>query len=129
MDVLISLGASAAFLMSVVANFLPHIVGGITFYDTTALIVTLIYLGKCLEARAKGQASEAIARLTRLRATMAHVVRGDREMEIPIEQVRVADAFLVRPGEKVPADGVVLAGASAVDESMLTGESLPVEKA
>jgi Cu+-exporting ATPase len=128
MDVLISLGSTAAFLMSVVATFWPSVVGATTFYDTTALIVTLIYLGKYLEARAKGQTSEAIRRLMGLRAHAAHVMRGGREMDLPIEQVVVGDELVVRPGEKVPTDGVVLAGASAVNESMLTGESLPVDK-
>jgi Cu+-exporting ATPase len=103
-------------------------VGGTTFYDTTALIVTLISLGKYLEARAKGQTGEAIRRLMGLRASIAHVVRGGRERDLPIEQVLVGEELVVRPGEKVPTDGVVLAGASSVDESMLTGESLPVEK-
>jgi Cu+-exporting ATPase len=128
MDVLISLGSTAAFLMSVVATFLPHVVGSVTFYDTTALIVTLIYLGKYLEARAKGQASEAIKRLAGLRATRAHVVRDGREVDVPVDQVSVGDELVVRPGEKIPTDAEVIAGASAVDESMLTGESLPVEK-
>jgi Cu+-exporting ATPase len=128
MDVLISLGSTAAFLMSVVATFFPSLVGGTTFYDTTALIVTLIYLGKYLEARAKGQTGEAIRRLMGLRATVAHVVRDGLEVDLPIEQVRVGDELIVRPGEKVPTDAVVLSGTSAVDESMLTGESLPVEK-
>src|SRR5262249_34081213 len=116
------------FLMSVVATFLPSVVGATTFYDTTALIVTLIYLGKYLEARARGQTSEAIRRLMGLRAHLAHVVRNRREVDLPIDQVRVGDELIVRPGEKVPTDGVVVAGASAVDESMLTGESLPLEK-
>jgi P-type Cu+ transporter len=128
MDVLISLGSTAAFLMSVVATFLPGIVGSATFYDTTALIVTLIYLGKYLEAHAKGQTSDAIRRLMGLRARVAHVVRDGREVDLPMEQIEVGDELVVRPGEKMPTDGLVLAGASAVDESMLTGESLPVEK-
>jgi Cu+-exporting ATPase len=128
MDVLISLGSTAAFFMSVVATILPGVVGGATFYDTTALIVTLIYLGKYLEARAKGQTSEAIRRLMGLRASVAHVMRSGREVDVPIAQIRVGDELVMRPGEKVPTDGVVLAGASAVDESMLTGESLPIEK-
>ncbi|HKV86133.1 MAG TPA: heavy metal translocating P-type ATPase [Ktedonobacterales bacterium] len=128
MDVLVSLGSTAAFVMSVVATVAPQVVGDVTFYDTTALIVTLIYLGKYLEARAKGRASEAIKRLAGLRANTAHVVRGGQEIDLPIEQVIVGDELIVRPGEKAPADGVVLSGASAVDESMLTGESLPVEK-
>jgi Cu+-exporting ATPase len=128
MDVLISLGSSAAFLMSVVATFWPQVVGGVTFYDTTALIITLIYLGKYLEARAKGQASDAIRKLAQLRPTVAHVVRGRREVDLPVQRLRVGDEFIVRPGEKIPTDGVVLDGASAVDEALLTGESLPVEK-
>ncbi|HEY7848542.1 MAG TPA: heavy metal translocating P-type ATPase, partial [Ktedonobacterales bacterium] len=128
MDVLVSLGSTAAFLMSVVATFWPQIVGETTFYDTTALIVTLIYLGKYLEARAKGQTSEAISRLMGLRATVAHVIREGRERDIPVEQIVVGDTLIVRPGEKIPTDGVTLSGESSVDESMLTGESLPVEK-
>ncbi len=128
MDVLVSLGSTAAFLMSIAATFFPSIVGGVTFYDTTALIITLIYLGKYLEARAKGQASAAIKRLAGLRANTAHAIRDGREIDIPIDQVRMDDELVVRPGEKVPTDGVVLSGASSVDESMLTGESLPVDK-
>ncbi len=128
MDVLVSLGTTAAFLMSVVATFLPQVVGGTTFYDTTALIVTLIYLGKYLEARAKGQTNEAIRRLAGLRATTAHVVRDGHELDLPLEYVRVGDELLVRPGEKIPTDGIVLGGDSSVDESMLTGESIPVAK-
>ena|SRR5579871_1072351 len=128
MDVLISLGSTAAFAMSVVATFWPSVVGSITFYDTTALIITLIYLGKYLEARAKGQASEAIKRLAGLQARTAHVVRQGREIDLPIEQVVVGDELVVRPGEKIPTDGEVRSGTSSVDESMLTGESLPVDK-
>ena len=128
MDVLVSLGSTAAFLMSVVATIWPQVVGQVTFYDTTALIVTLIYLGKYLEARAKGQTSEAIRRLAGLQANIAHVVRGGRELDLPLDQVVVGDELVVRPGEKIPTDGVVFAGDSSVDESMLTGESLPVEK-
>src|SRR3989440_7198691 len=129
MDTLISLGSTAAYMMSVVATFFPQVVGGITFYDTTALIVTLIFLGKYLEARAKGQTNEAIKKLIGLQARTAHVVRGGQEVDIPIEQVLVGDELIVRPGEKIPVDGVVLKGLSSVDESMITGESIPVEKA
>ncbi len=128
MDTLISLGSTAAYLMSVVATFFPQIVGAVTFYDTAALIVTLIFLGKYLEARAKGQTSEAIKKLIGLQARTAHVVRNGKEVELPIEQVQVGDELVVRPGEKIPVDGVVLSGTSAVDESMITGESIPVEK-
>src|SRR6266568_8540606 len=129
MDTLVSLGSTAAYILSVVATFLPHVVGGITFYDTTALIVTLIFLGKYLEARAKGQTNEAIKKLIGLQARTAHVIRAGQEVELPIEQVRVGDELVVRPGEKLPVDGIVLNGLSSVDESMITGESIPVEKA
>ncbi|HEY7983916.1 MAG TPA: heavy metal translocating P-type ATPase [Ktedonobacterales bacterium] len=129
MDVLVSLGSTAAFVLSVVATVAPRVVGGVTFYDTTALIVTLIYLGRYLEARARGRAGDAIARLAGLRASVAHVVRAGVERDEPVERVRAGDELVVRPGETIPVDGVVLGGASAVDEAMLTGESLPVEKA
>src|SRR6266700_4004353 len=128
MDTLISLGSTAAYLLSVLATFFPQVVGPITFYDTTALIVTLIFLGKYLEARAKGQTSEAIKKLIGLQARTAHVVRARLEIELPIEQVRVGDELVVRPGEKIPVDGTVLSGISSVDESMITGQSIPVEK-
>jgi Cu+-exporting ATPase len=129
MDTLISVGSTAAFVMSVVATFFPQAVGSTTFYDTTALIVTLIFLGKYLEARATGQTNDAIKKLIGLQAHTAHVLRDGRELELPIERVRVGDVLVVRPGEKIPVDGVVLSGFSAVDESMITGESIPVEKA
>jgi P-type Cu+ transporter len=128
MDTLISLGSTASYILSVVATFFPHIIGSITFYDTTALIITLIFLGKYLEARAKGQTNEAIKKLIGLQARTAHVVRAEQEVEIPIEQVQVGDELVVRPGEKIPVDGAVLSGISSVDESMITGESIPVEK-
>src|SRR2546421_91417 len=128
MDTLISVGSTAAYVMSVVATFFPQVVGGITFYDTTTLIVTLIFLGKYLEARAKGQTNEAIKKLSGLQARTAHVIRAGQERELPIEQVQVADELVVRPGEKIPVDGVVQSGLSSIDESMITGESIPVEK-
>ncbi len=128
MDTLVSLGSTAAYIMSVVATFFPQIVGSVTFYDTTALIVTLIFLGKYLEARAKGQTNEAIKKLIGLQANTAHAVRAGQEIELPIEQVRVGDELVVRPGEKIPVDGMLLSGLSSVDESMITGESIPVEK-
>src|SRR2546421_9057571 len=128
MDTLISLGSTAAYAMSVVVTFFPSAVGAITFYDTAPLIVTLIFLGKYLEARAKGQTSEAIKKLIGLQVRTAHVLRAGQEVELPIEQVQVADELVVHPGEKIPVDGVVLSGLSSVDESMITGESIPVEK-
>ncbi|MBV9708220.1 MAG: copper-translocating P-type ATPase, partial [Chloroflexi bacterium] len=129
MDTLVSLGSTAAYLLSVVATFFPRLVGGITFYDTTALIVTLIFLGKYLEARAKEQTNDAIKKLIGLQAHTAHVVRGGNEVDLPIEQVQVGDELLVRPGEKIPVDGEVISGHSSIDESMISGESIPVEKA
>ncbi|HZR41623.1 MAG TPA: heavy metal translocating P-type ATPase, partial [Ktedonobacteraceae bacterium] len=128
MDTLISLGSTAAYLISVVATFWPQLIGATTFYDTAALIVTLIFLGKYLEARAKGQTNAAIEKLMGLQARTAHVIRGGGEVELPIEQVQVGDELIVRPGEKIPVDGIVLTGRSSVDESMMTGESLPIEK-
>src|SRR5256886_4107267 len=128
MDTLVSLGSTAAYILSVVATFFPEVVGAVTFYDTTALIVTLIFLGKYLEVRAKGQTNEAIKKLIGLQARTAHIVRAGQEVEIPIEQVQVGDELLVRPGEKIPVDGAVLSGISSIDESMITGESIPVEK-
>src|SRR6266852_4733334 len=128
MDTLVSVGSTAAYIMSVVATFFPRVIGGVTFYDTTALIVTLIFLGKYLEARAKGQTNEAIKKLIGLQARTAHVIRAGQEVELPIEQVQVGDELVVRPGEKIPVDGVVQSGLSSIDESMITGESIPVEK-
>src|SRR5712692_8970216 len=106
MDTLISVGSTAAYTMSVIATFFPHVVGSITFYDTTALIVTLIFLGKYLEARAKGQTNEAIKKLIGLQARTAHVLRADQEVELPIEQVQVGDELVVRPGESIPVEKV-----------------------
>src|SRR6266705_3067491 len=99
-----------------------------TLRHGTANMDTLIYLGKYLEARAKGQTNEAIKKLIGLQARTAHAVRAGQEIELPIEQVQVGDELVVRPGEKIPVDGAVLSGISSVDESMITGESIPVEK-
>ncbi|HJS18534.1 MAG TPA: heavy metal translocating P-type ATPase, partial [Anaerolineales bacterium] len=126
MDVLIVMGTSAAFLYSLPVTF--GWIEGHVYYETAAVIITLIRLGKYLEARAKGRTSEAIKKLMGLRARTARVVRSGLEVEVPVDDVRVGDVVLVRPGEKIPVDGVVIEGRSAIDESMLTGESLPVEK-
>jgi len=126
MDVLVSLGTSAAFLYS-----LPVTLGlfsGHVYFETAAVIIVLIKLGKLLEVRAKGRTSEAIKKLMGLRAKSARIIRGGQEMEVPVEDVLVGDVIIVRPGEKIPVDGVVVEGRSSVDESMLTCESLPVEK-
>ncbi len=126
MDVLIVMGSSAAYFYSifVMLGLFP----GHVYFETSAVIITLIKLGKYLEALAKGRTSEAIKKLMSLQAKTARVVRGGEEMEISTDQVLTGDIVLVRPGEKIPVDGVVLEGRSAVDESMLTGESMPVEK-
>ena len=126
MDVLIAMGTSAAYFYSI-----PIVLGllsGHVYFETAAVIITLVKLGKFLEARAKSHTSEAIKKLMGLRPKTAHVVRAGQEIEIPADEVRVGDLVMVRPGEKIPVDGVVVEGRSAVDESMLTGESLPVEK-
>ncbi len=126
MDVLIALGSSAAFFYSLPVTF--GWLDGHVYFETAAVIITLIKLGKFLEARAKGRTSEAIKKLMGLRAKTARVMRGGVEAEIAVDDVRVGDIVLVRPGEKIPLDGVVIEGRSSIDESMLTGESLPVEK-
>ncbi len=132
MNTLIAVGTSAAFGYSVALTVAPrlasHVAGGHLYYDTSAMIITLILLGRALEAKAKRRASEAIARLAGLRASTVHLVRGGEEVEAPIEAVVVGDTVAVRPGERVPVDGVVQEGESTVDESMVTGESMPVEK-
>jgi cation-transporting ATPase V len=124
MDTLIALGTLTAYLYSVWALF----AGEDTYFDTAALIIAFILLGKYLESRARGRASEAITRLLELGAKEAHVVRRGREFLMLVDQVKVGDLVRVRPGEKIPTDGVVEESASTVDESMLTGESVPVEK-
>ncbi|HSQ39885.1 MAG TPA: heavy metal translocating P-type ATPase, partial [Anaerolineales bacterium] len=126
MDVLIAMGSSVAFLYSLPITF--GWLEGHVYYETAAVIITLIRLGKYLEARAKGRTSDAIKKMMGLRAKTARVVRAGLEVEVPVDDVRVGDIVLVRPGETIPVDGVVVEGRSAVDESMLTGESLPVEK-
>jgi P-type Cu+ transporter len=126
MDVLVAMGSSAAYFYSILVML--GMFPGHVYFETAAVIITLIKLGKYLEARAKGQTSEAIKKLMSLRAKTAHVLRDGQELEIPTDQVLVGDIVLVRPGEKIPVDGVVVEGRSSVDESMLTGESLPVEK-
>ena len=126
MDVLIVMGSSAAFFYSLPITF--GLLMGHVYYETAAVIITLIKLGKFLEARAKGRTSEAIKKLMGLRAKTARVIRDGEAVEVSTDDVRVGDIVLVKPGETIPVDGVVVEGRSAVDESMLTGESLPVEK-
>jgi Cu+-exporting ATPase len=133
MNTLIAIGTSAAYFYSVIATLFPQFFKGAglsadVYYDTAAIIITLILLGRVLEARAKGQASSAIKKLMGLRAKTARVIRDDQERDIPIEEVRVGDLVVVRPGEKIPVDGRITQGFSSIDESMITGEPLPVEK-
>ena len=133
MNTLIAVGTSAAYLYSVAATLAPEFfaASGLTpdvYFDTSAAIVTLILFGRLMEARAKGRASDAIRKLAGLQPRRARVIRDGREDDIAIEHVQVGDLVVVRPGEKVPVDGIVRHGASALDESMITGESLPVDK-
>ena len=129
MDVLIALGTSAAFAYSALVTFFPGLFpfSGV-YFDTSAVIVTLILAGRYLEHVTKGRASAAVRKLVDLQPTKAHRLKDGAESEVPIEEVQVGDVLVVRPGEKVPVDSVVLEGSSGVDESMITGESVPVEK-
>ncbi len=133
MNTLIALGTTAAYVYSVAVTLFPHLFmsAGVmpeVYFDTAVIIIGLILLGRWLEARAKGQTSEAIRRLVGLQPRTARVVRNGAEIDIPVEHVVVGETIVVRPGEKVPVDGVVLSGNSSIDESMLTGESVPVDK-
>ena len=126
MDVLISMGSSVAYIYSIVVTL--GLLPGHVYFETSAVIITLIKLGKYLEAKAKGRTSEAIKKMMGLRAKIARVVRDGDELEVSADDVRIGDVVLVRPGEKIAVDGVMIEGHSSVDESMLTGESMPVEK-
>lgn len=131
MDVLIAMGTSASYFFSLYNVFFePPKMGGMKdlYFEASAVIITLILLGKYFEAVAKGKTSEAIKKLMGLQAKTARVLRGGEEKDIPIEEVVIGDVIVVRPGEKIPVDGKIIEGSSSIDESMLTGESLPVEK-
>ncbi|MFB4163545.1 heavy metal translocating P-type ATPase [Alteribacillus sp. JSM 102045] len=132
MDVLVAMGTSAAYFYSVYLGWSWLSNGGTgmpeLYFEASAIIITLIVLGKLFEARAKGRTSQAIQKLLGLQAKTAVVKRDDKEQEIPVEEVIPGDIVIVKPGEKIPVDGEVLEGKSAVDESMLTGESLPIDK-
>lgn len=131
MDVLVVLGTSAAYFyslyevlkMDATAHHMPDV-----YFETSAVLITLILLGKYFEAKAKGHSSDAIEKLMHLQAKTARIIRGGKEIEVPIEQVVLNDTLVVKPGEKIPVDGIVLNGQTTIDESMLTGESMPVEK-
>ncbi|MDI6767684.1 MAG: heavy metal translocating P-type ATPase [Bacteroidota bacterium] len=133
MNTLVAVGTSIAFVFSAIATFFPEIFTSIgehpsTFYDTTAVIITLILLGRILEANAKGRASESLKKLFHIQAKTAHVIRNGNELDISINNLMIGDILLVKPGERVPVDGTLMEGYSYVDESMITGESIPVEK-
>ncbi len=132
MDTLVALGTGAAYAFSTVAAFapqvLPHGVHSMGYFDGAVIIITLILLGRFFEARAKSRTGAAIRKLIGLQPRTARVLRDGEEVEIPVEQVRLGDLVRVRPGEKIPVDGIVFEGSSAVDQSMITGESMPVSK-
>jgi Cu+-exporting ATPase len=142
MNTLIAIGTGAAYLYSIAATIAPYWFAGVAgntmagmeaagapvYFEAAAVIIALIVLGRLLESKAKGRTSDAIRKLAGLQAKTARVVRDGREADIAVEEVLAGDVVVVRPGEKIPVDGVVIDGSSSVDESMLTGESLPVEK-
>lgn len=125
MDVLVSLGTTVAYVYSTILTVLGS---REVYFDSSATVVTLIYLGKLLEARAKARSSAAVEELAKLRAKVAHVLRDGTELDVPVEDLKVGDLVRVRPGEKIPSDGVITEGRSSLDQSFLTGESLPVDK-
>lgn len=127
MDVLVAMGSSVAYFYSLAVMLIPAL-GGHVYFETSAVIITLIKLGKMLESRTKGRTGGAIRKLIGLRPKTATILDNDTEIEIPLTRVKVGDTVLVRPGERIPVDGLVLDGQSAVDESMLSGEPLPVDK-
>lgn len=129
MDLLIALGTTAAWIYSSIITFLPSIfpTEGV-FFDSAAVIITLVLLGNLLEQVTKGRATEAVRKLAELQPRTSHIIRNGIEIEVPVEKVQVGDIVVVRPGERIPVDGVVIEGGSAVDESAITGESMPVEK-
>ncbi|MFH1862337.1 MAG: copper-translocating P-type ATPase, partial [bacterium] len=132
MNTLVAVGTGAAYLFSTLVTLFPHLSGDLeiehVFFDTAAMIITLILFGRIMEARAKGKVSKAIQKLLGLSPKTALVIRASSEIEIPISEIAIGDAVLVKPGMKIPVDGVVLQGRASVDESMLTGEPLPVDK-
>lgn len=133
MDTLITIGTSTAFLYSAALTVFPKYMMAAGFpdtmyFDTAAIVITLILLGRYLEARAKAHTNDAIKKLLHLQAKTARVIRNNTEIDLPIDQVIIGDSIRVRPGEKIPVDGIILEGSSAIDESMVTGESLPVDK-
>ncbi|MBI2125817.1 MAG: HAD-IC family P-type ATPase, partial [Thaumarchaeota archaeon] len=134
MDSLIATGTTAAWLYSTIITFVPELLPTVTtagprvYFTESGLIIGFILLGKTMEHVVKGRASEAVRKLLDLQPTVARVIRGSQETEIPVENVQVDDIVMVKPGEKIAVDGIVIEGYSSVDQSMITGESIPVEK-
>ena len=131
MNVLISIGTFAAYIYSFIMTFVAFLVvqpSSVNYYETSAMIITLVLIGKFLEERAKGQTSEAVRKLIKLQPMTAQLIRDGRMIEVQIDQVEIGDQIVVRPGESIPIDGVVIEGQSSVDESMVTGESMQVQK-
>jgi Cu+-exporting ATPase len=125
MDTLVSLGTLAAYLYSVATTFF---IPGDSYFEVAALLITFILLGKLLEARAKGKTGQAIKKLMGMRPKTARIIRAGKEISLPIDDVKIGDIILVKPGEKIPVDGVVTKGATSIDESMISGEAIPIEK-
>ena len=130
MDTLIAIGTSAAYLYSAVVTLAPgYFPFTSVYFETAAIIITLILIGRLLETKTKERASDAVRKLLDLQPKMAKVIRdGDEEVDIPIEQIQEGDVIVVRPGERIPTDGILIEGFSSVDESAITGESIPVDK-
>lgn len=133
MNTLVAVGAFSAYAYSVAASFFPHffMTAGVmphVYYDGAAMIVTLILVGRLLEAKAKGKTSMAIKKLMGLKPKTAHLIRNDQALEVAVEEVQIGDILLVKPGGRIPVDGIIMSGESAIDESMLTGESMPAAK-
>ena len=129
MDVLIAMGTTAAWVYCTIVTFVPSIFPfHDVYYDTSAIIIVFVLIGRLLEQKTKTRASKAIRKLFDMQPRMAHIMRDGQEFEVPVEQVRVGDEVIVRPGEKIPVDGIVLDGHSSIDESAITGESIPVSK-
>ena len=131
MDLLISIGTLSAYIYSTIVLFLPGIlpVGERdVYFEVSAVIIAFVLLGKFMEEAIKKRSSAAVKKLLDLRPAMARVIRNDKEEEIPVGNLKIGDIFVVRPGEKIPTDGIVIEGESAIDEKMITGESIPVDK-
>ncbi len=128
MDVLVAVGTSIAYLYSLYITFAPHMAGQMAYFETSAMLITFVMLGKLLEARAKGATGEAVEKLLDLSPKFAFVLRGGQELKLALDEVVAGDIVIVKPGEQIPVDGEVISGSSSVDESMLTGEAFAVEK-